>query len=224
MDHIGHIGKKLQRQAEARGLNQSQVAELFGVKGPSVYDWYKHGRIHNRHLPTMVAEFGKPLEWWLDFAPLGDDPATTPSPPLKTASETRRERLESLIGQHGSVAELNDAVGLARTDPRLSQIRNGSLRSGRQAGRYLMGHAMARQIEQALSLPVGWMDTPQASDSAAAQPVIAAAVPAALSPAALDLARLFDLLPANDILRRAQAQISCTKIILDVLQPTLKEI
>jgi transcriptional regulator with XRE-family HTH domain len=217
MEHPGHIGKKLQRLAEARGLNQSQVADLFGVKSPSVYDWYKHGRIHNRHLPTLVAEFGKPLEWWLDYSPLGDVPTVATS--MKPVSETRRDWLDKLIAQHGSIAELNDAIGWPRTDPRLSQIRNGSLRSGQQAGRYLMGHAMARQIEQALSLPVGWMDTPQGSDSAAAQPVIAAAVPAALSPAALDLALLFDKIPLADTIKRAQAQIGCYKVILDLLQP-----
>ena len=87
------------------------------------------------------------------------------------------------------------------------------------AGRYLMGQATARQIEQALCLPVGWMDTPQGSDSAAAQPVIAAAVPAALSPAALDLALLFDKIPLADTIKRAQAQIGCYKVILDLLQP-----
>jgi transcriptional regulator with XRE-family HTH domain len=216
---MDHIGKKLQRLAEARGLNQSQVAELLGVKGPSVYDWYKHGRIHNRHLPTLVAEFGKPLEWWLDFVPFGDDPATTSSPPLKTASETRRERLASLISQHGSIAELNDAVGLARTDPRLSQIRNGNLRSGRQSGRYLMGNAQARQIERALNLPIGWMDTPDASESAASQPVIVATAVDGLSAEALSLARLFDQIPRTATVLRAQAQIGCYKVILDLIQP-----
>ena len=91
MEHLGPIGKKLQRLAEARGLNQSQVADLFRVKSPSVYDWYKHGRIHNRHLPTMVAEFGKPLEWWLDYSPLGDVPTVATS--MKPVSETRRDWL-----------------------------------------------------------------------------------------------------------------------------------
>jgi hypothetical protein len=213
-----HIGQKLQQEAQRLGLKPGQVADLFGVKGPSVYDWYAHGRIHKRHFPKLVSEFGKPLEWWLDYSPLGDVP-TVATPSMKPVSETRRDWLDKLIAQHGSISELNDAIGWPRTDPRLSQIRNGSLRSGQQAGRYLMGHAMARKIEQALSLPVGWMDTPQDSDSAAAQPAIAAAVPATLSPAALDLALLFEKIPLADTIKRAQAQIGCYKVILDLLQP-----
>jgi hypothetical protein len=43
--------------------------------------------------------------------------------------------------------------------------------------------------------------------------------PAALSRAALDLALLFDKIPLADTIKRAQAQIGCYKVILDLLQP-----
>jgi hypothetical protein len=123
MNSGGHIGQKLQRQAERLGLKPSQVAELFGVKSPSVYDWYAHGRIHKKHYPVLVAKFGQPLEWWLDFAPT--EQAQPPTPEL-----------------------------------------------------------------------------------------------AGLSHAALELARLFDLIPTKDRIKRAQAQVSCGQIIIDLLQET----
>ena len=121
METSGHIGQKLQRQAERLGLRPTQVAELFGVKPPSVYDWYAHGRIHKKHYPVLVAQFGQPLEWWLDFAP-------------------------------------------------------------------------------------------------AAQSKLKTDQPAGYSHAALELATLFDLIPARDKIRRAQAQVACGQVIIDLLQ------
>ena len=78
---------------------------------------------------------------------------------MQTVSETRRARLEMLIKKHGSVAELNDSLGWARTDPKLTLIRNADVRSGR-AKPHQMGDAMARDIEIKLNLERGWMDTP----------------------------------------------------------------
>lgn len=62
-----HMGEKLKQEAERLGLNRVQVAEMFGIKPPSVYDWYDHGRIHKKHYPKLVQMSGKPLSWWLDF-------------------------------------------------------------------------------------------------------------------------------------------------------------
>ncbi|MGE3346075.1 MAG: hypothetical protein AB7I35_01430 [Ramlibacter sp.] len=78
---------------------------------------------------------------------------------MQTAAETRRARLEILIARHGGIAELNEALQWPRTDPKLSQIRNANTRPGR-AKPYQMGDAMAREIEEKLSLERGWMDTP----------------------------------------------------------------
>lgn len=78
---------------------------------------------------------------------------------MQTVSETRRTRLEMLIKKHGSVAEVNAAMGWARTDPKLTQIRNANARAGRSKP-YQMGDAMAREIETTLQLEHGWMDTP----------------------------------------------------------------
>ncbi len=78
---------------------------------------------------------------------------------MQTIDETRRQRLEELIVQHGSIASLNEALGYARTDATLSQIRNRSPHS-RTGKPRTMGDDVARSIEQTLNLPVGWMDTP----------------------------------------------------------------
>ncbi|MFZ2309619.1 MAG: hypothetical protein WAW73_09390 [Rhodoferax sp.] len=78
---------------------------------------------------------------------------------MQPVSETRKVRLEMLIKSHGSIAALNEAIGWVRTDPKLAQIRNGNVRSGRSKP-HQMGDAMAREIETTLSLGLGWMDTP----------------------------------------------------------------
>lgn len=78
---------------------------------------------------------------------------------MQIVSETRRVRLEMLIKKHSSVAELNTALGWVRTDPKIAQIRNANVRKGR-AKPHQMGDAMAREIEEKLSLGLGWMDTP----------------------------------------------------------------
>ena len=75
---------------------------------------------------------------------------------MRTVGEIRRNNLEELIRQHGSLAELNDKLALPRTDATLSQIRNQSLSS--RGKRRSMGDELARRIESALGLEVGWMD------------------------------------------------------------------
>lgn len=67
MQTHGHMGEKLENEAKRLGLKPAQVAQVFGVKPPSVYDWYEHGRIHKKHYPTLVEWSRKPLSWWLDF-------------------------------------------------------------------------------------------------------------------------------------------------------------
>lgn len=79
---------------------------------------------------------------------------------MQTASETRRMRLAMLVKQHGnSLAQLNEALGLDRTDATLSQIRTQAPHSKTGKPR-VMGDELARKIEERLSLGHGWMDTP----------------------------------------------------------------
>ena len=60
MENNEHMGVKLKKEAARLGLRPTQVAEKFGVRAPSVYDWYEHGRIHKKHYPTLVEMSGKP--------------------------------------------------------------------------------------------------------------------------------------------------------------------
>jgi len=80
---------------------------------------------------------------------------------MQTVEETRRERLLFLISKEGGLANLLEKLGLARTDnSRLSRIANANVRHERGGQPYVMGSPMAREIEQKLQLPIGWMDTP----------------------------------------------------------------
>ena len=81
-------------------------------------------------------------------------------PVMQTISETRLARLTILVKRHGdSLAQLNEALGLSRTDATLSQIRTQAPHSKTGKPR-IMGDDLARKIEERLSLEHGWMDTP----------------------------------------------------------------
>lgn len=80
---------------------------------------------------------------------------------VNTIDETRRIRLEMLIKRYGEkLANLNEALGYERTHSQLARIRNKNQRTDRPGKFYIMGDEQAREIEQKLSLAVGWMDTP----------------------------------------------------------------
>ena len=64
-----------------------------------------------------------------------------------------------LIDEHGSLAALNDKLEMDRTDATLYQIKNKSPHHKTKKPR-AMGDELARRIEVALGLEVGWMDTP----------------------------------------------------------------
>lgn len=58
------------------------------------------------------------------------------------------------------MSALNEAVGWPRTDARLNRIKSRVKRGDRDGKFFEMGDNIAREIEQALKLPEGWMDTP----------------------------------------------------------------
>jgi hypothetical protein len=79
---------------------------------------------------------------------------------MQPVTETRLIRLQMLVKKHnGSLADLNEAIGLVRTDATLSQIRTKAPHSKTGKPR-VMGDDLARKIEERLSLEAGWMDTP----------------------------------------------------------------
>ena len=79
---------------------------------------------------------------------------------MQIISETRLQRLALLVKRHGgTLAELNIRLGLDRTDPTLSQIRS-RVKHSKTGKPRVMGDELARRIEVALDLAIGWMDTP----------------------------------------------------------------
>jgi hypothetical protein len=80
---------------------------------------------------------------------------------MSTVEETRRIRLRLLVAKHAGMANLCQALGYARTETAtLTRILNANVRHERADKLYVMGSALAREIELTLQLPTGWMDTP----------------------------------------------------------------
>jgi len=79
-----------------------------------------------------------------------------PMKKMKTVGDIRHINLLQLLQKHGSLANLNEALGLARTDATLSQIKNQSLTS--RGKPKMMGVTLARRMETVLGLPPGYMD------------------------------------------------------------------
>ena len=59
------IAKKLTDCMKAKQVEPPALAELCGVRVPSVYDWMEHGRIAKKHIPKLAAYFGTTLGYWL---------------------------------------------------------------------------------------------------------------------------------------------------------------
>lgn len=93
---------------------------------------------------------------------------------MKTIEEIRHAWLSKLIEKHGSIAALNEALGRARTDATLTQIRNmaPNTRSGKVRN---MGSELAREIEEKLGMERGTLDNQpreSAEEIASSFPVI----------------------------------------------------
>ena len=80
-----HMGEKLRLEAQRLGLKPTAVAALFGVKTPSVYDWYKDGRIDRKHFQRLVDWSGRTIEWWLDLRPAAADGGGSVADPFRSA-------------------------------------------------------------------------------------------------------------------------------------------
>ena len=82
--------------------------------------------------------------------------------PMETIDETRRARLRLLGDKFGSMAELCQQLGYARTETAsLTRILNANVRHDREGSpTYNMGDPIARFIETKLGIERGWMDSP----------------------------------------------------------------
>lgn len=72
------LGDALKAAMLLKEVQQGDVAAAFGVKQPSVSEWLKFGRIHKRHLTTLVEYFGDvvgPEHWGMpsSWAPTSGD-------------------------------------------------------------------------------------------------------------------------------------------------------
>jgi len=76
---------------------------------------------------------------------------------MKTIEEIRHDWLLRLVEKHGTVANLNAALGRTRTDATLTQIKNKApnTRSGKVRS---MGSDLAREIEERLGIERGTLD------------------------------------------------------------------
>lgn len=93
---------------------------------------------------------------------------------MEPVETTRRIRLGILIKRHKGLANLCEALGLARTQTSgLSRIANANLRNERDGEPYVMGSPQARDIERKLGLTEGWMDTPPTYDELDPDPQVA---------------------------------------------------
>ena len=95
-------------------------------------------------------------------------------------SDIRRNNLELLISKAGSARNLNELLGRPRTDATFSQIT-------RAKATRVMGHSLARKIEETLKLPMYWMDAPQKDAPFEARFLVSEPVQETLIPAAGDM-------------------------------------
>jgi len=70
------LGQAIAEAIRLKGVTKTAVAQHFGVKGPSVYDWINHGRIGKQHLAELVAYFSDvvgPEHWGMAAGSIEDD-------------------------------------------------------------------------------------------------------------------------------------------------------
>lgn len=85
---------------------------------------------------------------------------------MKTVEEIRHARLLQLIDEHGTIQALANALG--KSHSQISQLRNQVVHSTTRKPRAI-GDGLAREIEEKLGKPRGWMDTMDAAESIEAQ-------------------------------------------------------
>lgn len=85
---------------------------------------------------------------------------------MRTIEEVRHDWLLRLVEKHGTVADLNAALGRTRTDATLTQIKNKApnTRTGKVRS---MGSDLAREIEEKLGMERGTLDHEPKEEAAA---------------------------------------------------------
>ncbi len=62
-----HLGDRLRAFIKQNGIKVAEVAEVFNVARPSVYDWMNYGRMDKIHYGKLVQWSKLPIEYWLDI-------------------------------------------------------------------------------------------------------------------------------------------------------------
>lgn len=75
------LGAAIDRAIQLKKVPKTAVAAHFGIRGPSIYDWIKHGRIGKQHLDELVAYFSDVVgpEHWGIRAPNAYKNASQPA-------------------------------------------------------------------------------------------------------------------------------------------------
>lgn len=97
------LGAALADAIEKKGVRNADVARHFGIKGPSIYDWLKHGRIGKQHIPGLIAYFAdvvEPSHWGIED---GSALAMTPTSPPATAGSYRVVQMDAEAGMGGEL-------------------------------------------------------------------------------------------------------------------------
>jgi len=115
------FGRKLLEVLADKGRpnDLAYLAQVFGVKQPSVYDWIDHGRFAKDRYAQLVAWSERSLHWWFDV-PTEVTTVAEPSPgfgprwPFKTLPYEDIAALdtESLRMLEGAILALAGNLGL----------------------------------------------------------------------------------------------------------------
>ncbi len=107
MENSEHIGEKLKRMAKDKGMKHPDIARVFGIEPPSVYEWYSTGRIAKRHYAKLVEWSGKSLNWWFDVPELQH-----PQEPYKISEAVRPYLVSAVVEWPFKLFSITDWLAL----------------------------------------------------------------------------------------------------------------
>lgn len=124
------LGAAIRDAIEKKGVTQRQVAEVFGIKPPSIQDWIKKGTVSKDKLPALWHYFedvAGPEHWGLDTFPKWPSRPRTSSPinPRPETAQSNENQLPEdatpflpgfetlsipVLAQNGSMGHGTDAL------------------------------------------------------------------------------------------------------------------
>jgi phage repressor protein C with HTH and peptisase S24 domain len=127
-----HIGERLFDEMTRRALTHADIAEMFGVKPPSVYDWVNFGRIAKKHIPKLVEKLGHSANWWI------------------TGEETPISAAVPSIGAPGLADRIHEL--LTSADGNLTKVAAAAGTTDETVAGWLTGKGSPITLEQAVGL------------------------------------------------------------------------